>query len=343
MKIVKLDELLIQKYQEYVSNHKNGLFYYSVDFKKFLESLFDIESHYLIAIDNQEKIIGIFPLMIKNGRFGKVINSLPFYGSNGGILSSSKEASEALYSRYSKMINDPQFVAGTCIENPLNPESIDYKYNYLDERVGQWTLLKEQTSNSLMESFDSSTRRNIRKAEKKGITIEIDNTAISFLKDIHQQNMNDIGGLAKSDKFFSLIPNFFKPEQDFDIYVAKKGNKIIAALLLFYFNHTVEYYTPVIINEHRSDQPLAGIIFQAMSDAINKNYHWWNWGGTWKTQEGVYKFKKKWAAIDKPYKYYTTINNQTILDQSKKTLLSEYPNFFVVSFNELKEIDHAKN
>ena len=27
---------------------------------------------------------------------------------------------------------------------------------------------------------------------------------------------------------------------------------------------------------------------------MNKGFHYWNWGGTWQSQEGVYSFKNRW-------------------------------------------------
>ena len=72
-----------------------------------------------------------------------------------------------------------------------------------------------------------------------------------------------------------------------------------------------------------------------MCDSIRENYQWWNWGEPEKKQEGVYKFKKKWAAIDKPYRYFSKIKNKDLLHQTSNILLKEYPGFFVVSFNEL--------
>lgn len=341
MNICKLEQIDFSKYEDYVVSHKDGLFYYSVKYKQFLEQLCQVESHYLIAKDN-DRIVGTMPLMIKKGAFGSIINSLPYYGSNGGILADLEEVSDELRLKYSEMIKDGRYSASTCVENPLNPYAVTYDFDFIDERIGQWTELKEQSSDGLMSAFDSSTRRNIRKAEKQGVDVIIDNSAIEFLKQTHKANMADIGGLAKSDQFFDMIPDCFEGDKDYRIYVAQKNGKAVAALLLFYFNHTVEYFTPVTVSEYRSDQPLAGIVFKAMCDAIDQGFDWWNWGGTWKSQEGVYKFKKKWAAIDKPYRYFTKIFNQELLFQSRETLLSEYANFFVVSFDELKEKSYAE-
>ena len=148
--------------------------------------------------------------------------------------------------------------------------------------------------------------------------------------------MAAIGGLAKEDAFFKVFPKIFEAAKDYNIYVASKHNKRVAALLVFYYKGTVEYFTPVIDHEYRSDQPLALIIYQAMLDASQNNAEWWNWGGTWLSQEGVYKFKKKWGAEDKPYYYFTVCKNESFKTLTKQDLLESYKSFFTIPFGALK-------
>lgn len=324
------------EYETYIKHCQRALFYYSLSYKKFLESLLGCQAHYLIAKE-QGRICGILPLMVVEGRFGKIVNSLPFYGSNGGALYDNSKTFISLSTAYLSFLEENHIAAATLISNPLstlNLEESEAKlYDFQDHRIGQWTPLKDK--NALIESLDSSARRNIRKAQKEGIIVEVENHAVEFLKDVHQENMKSIGGLAKTEKFFSLFPSYFTADAEYKIYMAKKGGKRVAALLVFYYNRVVEYFTPVILEEHRSDQPLALLIFHAMQEAMDLGYQWWNWGGTWLTQDSVYKFKKKWGSIDKPYTYYTKVSNKEILKQTKETLLAEYPHFFVVPFNQL--------
>ena len=131
------------------------------------------------------------------------------------------------------------------------------------------------------------------------------------------------------------IETFFEEGKDYKIYIAKKEGKKIAALLLFYYNKTVEYFTPVIESEYRSLQPMSVLIYQAMIDASIKGFKYWNWGGTWKSQEGVFRFKNRWNTKNIEYKYYIRINNKKIYQSSKSELLSEYPDFFVLPFDKL--------
>jgi len=294
-----------------------------------------------MVLDRDDSILAILPLMIKTGCYGKVVNSLPYYGSNGGILSLHEESHIFLLEYYYKYIEDVG--SATYIENPLIKASAEVKFELIDERIGQFTSIgfNGNVKESLLKSFDASARRNIKKAIKSEVTVEIDNTQTEFLFETHFENITSINGKAKEKKFFLLLDSFFEKGKDYNIFVAKKDDINIAALLVFYYNKTVEYFTPVIKKEFRNMQPLSLIIYQTMIDANKKNYTLWNWGATWKTQEGVYKFKKKFGTIDILYKYFNTINNNKIYSSSSEELLKEYNGFYVIPFNKLNHVGSA--
>jgi lipid II:glycine glycyltransferase (peptidoglycan interpeptide bridge formation enzyme) len=336
MKIIKLDKKNYEKYENFLLSFDESLLYYSTKYKELLEEYLGVESEYLLAIDENENIQAVLPLMKKEGKFGIIINSLPFYGSNGGVLAKDENAYQVLLDYYDKVSNK---VAGsTYITNPLIRKTKDLEYDVLDKRIGQWTFIgyEEEIEENIMKSFESSARRNVRKAIKENVKVEIDNSQIDFLYETHYENITSIGGKAKEKRFFELIEKYFEKEKDYNIYIAKLGEKKIGALLLFYFNQTVEYFTPAVVGEYRNLQALPLIIYKAMIRACQKGYKWWNWGGTWLSQEGVYRFKKKFGAVDKEYRYFIKINNQNIYNSNKEELLKEYDNFYVIPFDKLK-------
>lgn len=165
------------------------------------------------------------------------------------------------------------------------------------------------------------------------MSVHVDNTAIDFLMHTHQANMQRIGGRSKSDAFFELFPQHFVADKDYAIYVAECGGQRVAALLLFYYNDAVEYYVPAISHDYREQQPLALVVFQAMVESVARGCRVWNWGGTWLSQDGVYKFKKKWGTSEKEYLYYTHIGNDDLCRASPDELMTEYGNFFVIPFS----------
>lgn len=73
-----------------------------------------------------------------------------------------------------------------------------------------------------------------------------------------------------------------------------------------------------------------------MQDAIKNGYKNWNWGGTWATQDGVYRFKKRWGTEDLNYYYYTKLNYD-VKQLSKIELNNSYEYFYTVPFGEIEK------
>jgi hypothetical protein len=175
----------------------------------------------------------------------------------------------------------------------------------------------------------------IRKAQKCGIEVTVSNSEIEFLRATHRENIAALGGPPKPDAFFDLLPRRFVADRDYRIYVARREGTPVAALLLFYFSRTVEYYMPVIRKEFRELQPMSLLVYGAMSDASRQGYWWWNWGGTWHNQDGVYRFKSRWGTVDREYTYYVQLNRPEIAGYDRQSILDAYPYFYVLPFGML--------
>lgn len=342
MTIQVLKENLFNDYDYFLLKNKNNLFYASSKYLLFLEKILDCKTHVLI-VKVDDSIIACLPLMFKDGNLGRVYNSLPFYGSNGGIISNSENATSLLLKKYNEIISEDNVASSNYIENPLNKISLENSiiYNEEDFRIGQFTPLNLDNPNELenkdllMQSLHTKTRNTIRKAIKSEIVVGIDNSSMNFVKKEHVEGMIKINGKPKSDLFFDSISKLFTAGSDYNIFVAKKEEIIIAAVLVFYFNKTVEYFVPVTSEGYRNFQPNSLIIYEAMIDAMNKGYQYWNWGGTWESQSGVYSFKNRWNTLNINYKYYINVNNKMVYKASKEELLENYNGFYLLPFQKL--------
>jgi lipid II:glycine glycyltransferase (peptidoglycan interpeptide bridge formation enzyme) len=348
MQVKLLDSSLEKAYDDFLLTVSHTLLFSSNNYRRLLKEFLNEEDVYFIALNEQGEIKGVLPAFIKkNAQFGNILNSIPFYGSNGGVIEfeNNMEVRNALIKEFYKYASDHKCVSTTLISSPLDPMEEFYEaatsYSCKDSRIGQLTPLPERSEDigeSIMKLIHYKTRNLIRKAQKLDIEVSDgkEDEFHDFLIETHKENLLAIGGIAKPESFFRLIPKHFKYGSGYKIYVAKKDGKPIAALLVFYYNKTVEYYTPVIKAEFRNSQPMSLLIFEAMKDAVENGNQWWNWGGTWTTQGGVYHFKSQWGTLDKNYYYYTKIFDEKTLERSKEDLLQHYPYFFVVPFNALK-------
>lgn len=338
MRIERLAAAMFPAYEDFLANRETALLYQSPRFLSLVCDLLRAEQRTIVATDGDSGIVGALPLLAIDGPYGKVLNSLPFYGSNGGIMAQHELAAAALVSAYNQIVAEPGVAASTLVTNPL--DEVDYsslKFDLTDERIGQFTSLRfaDHHAEHLMASFHHKTRNMIRKAERLQVTVSPEIEMLDYVEDIHRENMLQIGGLAKPHRFFDLIPTYFRPALDYKVYVGRLDSEPVAALLVFYFNRTVEYFTPVVMEKYRETQALSAVIFKAMCDASRDGYHWWNWGGTWKSQEGVYRFKKRWGTQDKPYHYLVRLLNKQLFELEGATVLRTYPFFYVLPFSAL--------
>lgn len=326
------------EYENFILNHQNSMMYHSIKYINFLKGLIRAKTLCIVS-RNDGKIDGVLPIMYKDGKFGRVMNSLPYYGSNGSVLTSCEQTTHLILNFYDQISNYSTVASSTIITNPFDIKSIFDKtdFTHKDYRIGQFTDIEfsENHREKLFKKYHYKTRNVIRKALKHNVNVVIDNSKLNLLYQLHKDNMESIGGIAKEIEIIDHIKQIYKENQDYKVYIAKYENKIVAGLLVFYFKETVEYYMPVINNEYRNLQALSLLIFEAMTEASVFGFKNWNWGGTWESQKGVYSFKKKWGTIDKNYYYLTKINNEEIYTLDEETLLSEYSNFYVIPFKNL--------
>lgn len=348
MNIELLSPVQSEAYEQLLSSRDDTLIYSSLKFKTFLSKISDnAQPLYLIATE-QGRIIGALPSFIKIiPSHGAILNSLPFYGSNGGVIVAPEiknpvPIKRALIHAFNDIAKDYQVRSSTIITNPLDQDlelyATETGYSHLDKRHGQFTMLpkipEKNFDEALIQILHQKTRNMVRKGQKGGFDIfdTSEQSALDWLYQTHNENITAIGGLAKPQKIFQFIRETFDYGTDYKIYVGKKNDKYAAALLAFYYGNSVEYYTPVIDKEFRNDQVLSAIIFQAMRDAALAGRFYWNWGGTWITQESVYHFKKRWGTVDLPYYYFTKIYDLSLLELNMPEILSHFPYFYAFPF-----------
>lgn len=333
MEIQVLGPDLEDAYEAFLRTRDESLIYYAPKFRDFLARLLDCSAHFLVAV-SEGQVHGVVPLMFRDSSLGRVYNAMPYYGSNGGILADSPEAAAKLLSAYNKLARHPDTLASTIVQNPFGGAALNaVAHTHRDFRISQYTELS--ADDDLSRRFDSSARRNINKAIREGITVDTGRQYFDRLRQLHQENMQIIGGLPKTDDFFELVPEMFVENEDYVLYAALSGETMIAGLLVFLFHKTAEYYVPAIDEQYRSIQPLSLLVQAAMIGAIDRGIRVWNWGGSSVGQIGVYRFKRKWDAREGKYEYLTQLNDPGLLGRSSAEILKAFPNFFVVPFTAL--------
>jgi CelD/BcsL family acetyltransferase involved in cellulose biosynthesis len=322
-------------YREFVARTPGALVYHTLPYRDLLVDHLGCRHEYLVATDGGD-VHGVLPLMWTGDDNGRVYNSLPFYGSHGSVLATGPDAEAALIAAYNERATSDGTLAATMVGNPFAerqpPEPV---HNLTDERISMVTDLPGD-EDALLELIEPSARRNVRKAQRSGIVATTDAARLPAVAEIHRDNIEALDGRAKELSFFEAVPRHFDPGREFDVHVALLDDEVVAGLLLFFFNGTVEYFTPAVHHDHRSEQPLALLLLSAMTAAARRGYRRWNWGGTWTSQDGVYRFKRKWGAHEGRYHYYVQLNDESLLDATAGELRARFGDFYVVPFSALR-------
>jgi len=348
-----LDKIELQ-YLEFLNKADNVLFFHHPCYLKLLEEHLDATSYIVCIEDNGDGCNVVLPFLVKKGSKGKVANSLPYFGSNGSFICSGDSHSLSFLkikalSELEEWCKNEKVVSLNIVTNYFDQTEknwfkVHYRPDYMSERFGQVTSLPNYTQNydsELLCQFQEPRPRNIRKAINSGVTIRKANNDKDweFLFEVHKENMEGIGAPVKKRAFFTLVKKELQ-EEFYTLYIAEIESNPIACMLVFHTTQTVEYYTPGTLYAYRNQQPSALLIFEAMKEFAQKGYKFWNWGGSSSRESGVYDFKKKWGAEEMPYYHMTKIFDSTIYNSTSKELLEEYPGFFVVPFNQLKNAEN---
>lgn len=336
-------------YDIFVNRCPGSLIYGSRTYLDFLDRELLGATKYILGAYCQGKLVGILPSFLSPpSSYGRVLNSLPFFGSHGGPIIAQEEPGAGdiatfLIQEFFALAIKLNAVAATLVENPYF-SVVDFLPNYpqvkISHRVSQISSLPEarnidEAKEQLLHACHLKTRNAIRKGLKSfdQIVIEQGDEALEWLQYEHEVSIRNLGGVPKSLGTFNRLRDSFRPNGDFHLSIAYSGSDRIAGLLLLTHGDSVEYFTPVVPIRFRDQQALSAMIFERMAAFACRGYRRWNWGGTWISQDGVYRFKSRFGSVDRPYRYYSAVFDHSFTAVPTKDLIARFPSFFVYPFD----------
>ena len=323
----------LSEVDEFIRKIHNPLFHYHSNFLRFIEDGIDNVTIKILEHRTGGKIDGIMPYaVLSNDNYGSVINSLPFFGSHGGVLTDDTESSirNELLNEYENQVLQEDALSSTIIESPYQPlddhEIMLSNHKLIDDRVGQLTSLEDSDDldNNLLSIFHGKTRNAIRKGLKLPLSIEEtkDEQSWDWMQNVHSSSILKMGGVPKTARIFqSLRSNF---GDSVTLHTGSINKQCVCGLVTIRYLNTVEYFTPVVTEEYKESQALSALIFFVMKQAIKEGFLLWNWGGTWRSQQGVYRFKSRFGAHDMPYRYFNWLRKPEIKKIHSDVLKREF-------------------
>src|SRR4051812_40250096 len=121
MKISLLTKALEPAYTSFLLSHSEALLYASLPYRDLLQDFLQAQPVYFIATNDAGDIKGALPgFLRKNEETGNVLNSLPFYGSNGGVVEFNNDLNlrRMLLNAFNEFAEAERCVSSTLITSP---------------------------------------------------------------------------------------------------------------------------------------------------------------------------------------------------------------------------------
>jgi hypothetical protein len=336
IRVEPLKESQSHEWDAFLRGQPAGLFVHSSAYRDLLVGELGCAPEYLVAREGAE-IRGVLPIMWTGEGGGRICNSLPYHGSHGGPVSSDPAAERALMRAWDERASDPGTVAATMIENPFAGKQFPEPTHGLeDDRISQFTVLpRAGGEKEVMELISPEARSNVRKAVRRGVSVERDNAALSELYAIHEATMAGLGAPARPRSFFEALGARLRPGEEFDVWIARVAGEVAAALLVVRFNGVSEYFASGTRPGFRTHNAHPAVVFAALVDETRRGSRIWNWGGTRRGMAGVFHFKRKWGSRERRYRYFVQLNEPSLREAAPGELMGRFPGFYVLPFSAL--------
>ena len=114
-----VDNIDTPQYEKFLNCHTNSTFYHSKKHLDFLEKILACKSKFIIIKDKNE-MKGVLPFFLKKTKYGSVVNSLPFFGSYGGLIAKDDKIIKQLLEKLNKFNEDNKVISSVIISNHRN-------------------------------------------------------------------------------------------------------------------------------------------------------------------------------------------------------------------------------
>lgn len=281
---------IYEAWDNYVMQSSITSVYHLVEWKNIMEDAAGLTTRYIYAVDNDDKICGILPLVrSKSALFGTYLTSIPFF-NYGGIAADSQEIGMRLFNAARETAKEEnarhvelRHCEGFRLENmPTKTHKV------------RMLLPLPETPEALWDGFKSKLRSQIKRAMKEDMTVQIG--GMELLSDFYRVfsiNMRDLGTPVWTKKLFRHIIERY-PETTYCCVVYSHKTPVAAGFLLG-FKDTMEIPFASSLRKYNRLSPNMLLYWSVLKFSCQKGYRQFDFGRS-SPDAGTYKFKAQWGA-----------------------------------------------
>lgn len=288
LKILQVGENERDKWNAYVTSHKNGTAYHRYEWLMSVQRAYGFAPSAWFAQDSKGQIFGV----LASVKFGWPLNklcSLP-YCDVGGILADDEHIFNELLNKafeVSEQNNLKVFEHRQSAEN--EPENIER------EAKVRMLLPLPESSEELLASFKSKLRSQINKAKKNGLTASTGNDKkhLDGFYQVYSRNMRDLGSPAHSKEWFAnIVQNYGKNAVIANVY---KNSTVVGAGIVLFNGDRVSIPWASTNSDFNKLAPNMLLYWTLLAFVTDRGADEFDFGRS-TPGEGTYKFKAQWGA-----------------------------------------------
>lgn len=328
----------IANWDEQIKKFTDYSFFHSSSWLRILIETYHYKPSFFI-VEKDGIIDAVLPLMQVNSILtGKRSVALPFSDycpplfpddvSFGNVFSEALEFGHRRKWKYVEIRGGNKFFS--------KPDISTFDYNHtLDLTIGEERLFK---------NFSSNTKRNIKKADREGVTVEITNSlsAAEIFYNMNCVTRKKHGLPPQPKKFFMNLHKYVLSQNKGFVAIGKHKGKNIAGAVYLQFGDKALYKFGASYMQYQNLRANNSVMWEAIKHYANEGYSSFCFGRTEPENEGLRKFKLGWGTqelILNIYRYYFT--ERSFLPVKSKTtglhnkFFSKSPTLFLKIFGSL--------
>jgi len=178
-------------------------------------------------------------------------------------------------------------------------------------------LTLPKSSETLMKSFKSKLRSQVKKPIKEGLKSKVG--GLELLDDFYKVfsiNMRDLGSPLHSRKLIKHVLEEFSEKAR--IVLVYKDSEPLACSIIVGFNDTLENPWASALRQYNRLSPNMLLYWTMLEYACENRYKYFDFGRS-TPDEGTYRFKEQWGAKPEPFHWhFISLNGQPINEDTSE-------------------------
>ncbi len=301
---------------------------------------------FLIASEAGRDLGGL-PLYLFEGPAGPILTSVPQAGPLGGVFCVGDADRDRVYAALlaeAKRIAATRRCLGlTIITNPIG-DDIDLYRRHLEpevlfENFTQIVPIDEAVLGGALiiaNNKKGNPAATIRKAETSGLTARLCESDTEFAAwcDVHARRAAEIGVAPIARPLLGGIWTKLGPRSCAFLQLAMSDEEIASGILFILHRDICDVFAVSMDSRFAEAAPNYLAVKAGLIEMAARGVKFMNWQSSPSRRDGVYKFKRQWASVERPYYFATKLyrDSAEILALGEDALRRGYENHFVVPF-----------